>query len=113
MKQAKTIREAIKRLPEIDRRWDYDAPSKTAYDMKTALCLSGYNNENNISELHSAALTFGYEIGWEPDGDGKYVAKFFDGQEDTVLDGKAKTIDKAIEAAFVAAVNDKLKEMGK
>jgi len=116
----KNMKKWILKLPEIDKRWvvmDDDCvamPCKGIRLRKYPLYLSGADIEN----LHAAVKTFGYEIWWVPSytyGSNKilgysphYCTATIDDNGELEL---CKTPADAINAAFAAAVADKLKEM--
>ena len=111
----KNIKRWILKLPEIDKRWvvmDDDCvamPCKGIRLRKYPLYLSGADIEN----LHAAAKTFGYEIWWTPAIDKTKYASWWvnKGKIESEFTGSYKTPADAINAAFAAAVADKLKEM--
>ena len=112
------LKQALLKLPDIDKGWKQSidgldgrvVETNISKRLKCILICDGFICLNKINDYHAAAKTFGYEIWWEPSGDGRYEAKFLN-REYTMLDGTFKTPADAINAAFAAAVADKLGEM--
>jgi len=120
MKQL-TLKQAIMKLPEVDKRWknisQSCAPSYFAFGgSKTKLALLLHLPETDIAKLHAAAKTLGYEIWWEPlrriDSSDIYEAHglIIDRTGiDTIIKECANPA-KAIQAAFIWCVEQRLKE---
>jgi hypothetical protein len=119
----KTLKWAILQLPKIDERWrvsdrgiaDYGGYwAELSIGGKSKVFLPG--NKIDIAELHAAAKTFGYEIGWVT----KYVpllgfvyySYYINANKDEHMETLyCKFPAIAIRAAFIAAVEHKLKEL--
>ena len=106
-----TLKQAIMKLPEIDKRWsnsdDLLVFSKTLY-------LDAHLVGSNSAEwLHAAAKTIGYEIWWEPWSLKGYESFWcdVDGPSSKHL-GRFKTPVRAIEAAFCSAVEHAIQNKG-
>lgn len=114
MKQL-TLKQAIMKLPEVDKRWkgghndEDDNISQMIIGGKQKLYLA---TNSSIDDFHAAAKTLGYEIRWMYwNADKKYVPIVqIDDQDTNYLHVHHKTPAKAIQAAFIWCVEQKVKE---
>lgn len=126
MKQVKTIKQAILALPELSKGWKLGGTlgreSYCYFKRKNILTISTVYN--SIETYHAAAKTLGMEIGWLPDHHAKYIGYFahtawaYNKDHWHIISNLGqllffKTPAKAIDAAFIAAVNYAISERGK
>jgi hypothetical protein len=108
----KTLKWAILQLPKIDKRWvSHPGFKHSIHEHKIY-----HWDRLSIDELHAAAKAIGYEIGWVT----KYVpllgfvyySYYINANKDEHMETLyCKFPAIAIRAAFIAAVEHKLKEL--
>ena len=103
------LKQAILKLPEIDKRWRYSLNNIVAFGKQEVLLAATSVPLNGIDEYHAAAKSFGYEIWWAVKGQSySYAPQVMvrETGENVIFNyrGNIKSPAKAIEAAFCSAV---------